>query len=232
MDSNVKIKEKVSIVIPCYNQAQFLSDAIMSALNQTYESIQVVVVNDGSTDETNKVIQHFQQRKSSSRAELIVVTQENKGLSAARNAGVKASSGSWIVCLDADDKLAPAYIEKTIGISDIVCTGTIEFGDRSRLWKSPLTNVYYEQLLVKNRLNYAAIYKKEVWNKVGGYDEQMKLGFEDFRFWLDASKFGFKIRLINEFLFYYRKHGKSMFSEALKRREEIIEYIKQYHKLT
>ncbi len=222
--------DKVSIIIPCYNQAHFLADAITSALCQTYPEKEIIIVNDGSTDNTGAVVKYFDQRKNKNRPEIIYIEQENKGLSAARNAGVKHSSGNWIVCLDADDKLAPNYIEKTIGISDIVCTGTVEFGDRSRLWKSPLTNVYYEQLLVKNRLNYAAIYKKEVWNKVGGYDEQMKIGFEDWKMWLDAAKAGFKIRIISEFLFFYRKHGKSMFAQAQEKRAEIIDYMRNVHK--
>lgn len=232
MDINVKVKEKVSIVIPCYNQAQFLSDAIMSALNQTYQTIQVIVVNDGSTDETTKVIQYFQQRKSSSPAELIVVNQENKGLSAARNAGIKASNGKFIVCLDADDKLSSNYVELTskwLEIYDIVCTGTNEFGSRIRRWKTPLIEVRYRDLLIKNRLNYAAIYKKEIWEKIGGYDENMKKGFEDWNFWLNAAKQGYKIRVLTDFLFYYRKHNKSMFSEALKNKEEILTYMKLIH---
>lgn len=222
---------KVSIIIPCYNQGHFLTDAIKSAFEQTHEEKEIIVVNDGSTDETERIIKHFEQRKTSSRAEFISITQENKGLSAARNAGIRKATGEYIVCLDADDKLDPSYIKRTIGISDIVCTGTQEFGNRNRKWKTPLVIVRYKDLLVKNRLNYAAIFKRSIWETVGGFDENMRLGFEDYRFWLDASKIGYKIRVINEFLLYYRKHDKSMFSEAVKNREQIIKYMKQFHKL-
>lgn len=222
---------KVSIIIPCYNQANFLPDAIKSALNQTHKNKEIVVVNDGSQDNVLGVVQYFKQRKSKDDTQIIYLEQENRGLSSARNTGIKFATGEWIVCLDSDDKLAPNYIEKTIGLSDIVGTGTVEFGNRSRIWKAPFHYIEYNHLLIKNRLNYAAIFKKQVWQKVGGYDEQMNIGFEDYRFWLDAAKAGFKIRLTNDFLFYYRKHDKSMFAEALKRKEEIRNYIRQFHNL-
>jgi hypothetical protein len=226
---------KVSIIIPCYNQGHFLHEAIKSALDQTHQEVEVVVVNDGSTDQTARVIQHFEQRKSSGHAEFVSITQENRGLSAARNAGISKSSGEFIVCLDADDRLSPAYIEKTVKFLedyDIVGTGTQEFGNKFRRWKTPLVEVRYKELLIKNRLNYASIYKKKLWTDVGGYDEGMKIGFEDFMFWLDCSLSGAKIMVLNEFLFYYRKHEKSMFSDALQRRAEIIKYMNAKHPMT
>lgn len=221
--------DKVSIIIPCYNQGHFLADAIKSALDQTHLEKEIIVVNDGSTDQTAGIIQHYQQRRGKDLCQVIGINQENKGLSAARNAGIKASSGQWIVCLDADDKLHPEYIKRTIGIADVVGTGTQEFGNRYRRWKTPLIYVRYRDLLAQNRLNYASIYRREIWEKVGGYDEGMKIGFEDWNFWLNAALAGYKIQVINEFLFYYRKHDKSMFADALQRRAEIIKYMNAKH---
>src|SRR5688572_14316988 len=93
----------VSILVPCYNQGRFLSFAIDSALAQTYPNVEVVVVNDGSTDDTSEVARSYGDR-------IVLVEQENAGLSAARNSGVLASSGEFVVLLDSDDVLLPECV--------------------------------------------------------------------------------------------------------------------------
>ena len=94
----------VSIVIPCYNQAPFVAEAIRSALAQTHEAIEVIVVNDGSTDDAAAIID----RTVDGHVNVEVITQANRGLSAARNAGLRASQGDIVIFLDADDRLTPA----------------------------------------------------------------------------------------------------------------------------
>jgi glycosyltransferase involved in cell wall biosynthesis len=93
----------VSIVIPCYNQAHFLCDAIDSVRSQTYSRVEIVVVDDGSTDNTSEVARHY--------PDVHCIGQDNQGLSAARNAGLRDSKGSLLVFLDADDRLLPDAIE-------------------------------------------------------------------------------------------------------------------------
>lgn len=100
-----------SIVIPCYNQARFVGQAIQSALAQTYASIEVVVVNDGSTDGSAEVIGSFGRR-------IISIEQENLGLSAARNRAIRAANGEYIVLLDADDMLLPNCVESRLLLVD------------------------------------------------------------------------------------------------------------------
>lgn len=213
---------KVSIIIPCYKQAQFLPDAIESALNQTYKDIEVIVVNDGSPDNTSQVVRKYPKVK--------LIEQQNKGLSAARNAGIKKSSGGWIVTLDADDKLHPDFIKKTIGKNDIVSTRLETFGRETRSWKSELSNPTYQDLLKKNHINCCSIFKKDCWTLTGGYDENMKEGFEDWAYWLDCAKAGFNITSINDTLFYYRKHNTpSMFDSAKQKHASIIKYMKTKH---
>lgn len=94
----------VSVIIPCYNQSRYLADAINSLLLQTYQPIEIIVVNDGSPDDTNRVCESFGNC-------ITYLEQENQGRSAARNAGVAASKGEWLQFLDADDLLAPKKIE-------------------------------------------------------------------------------------------------------------------------
>jgi len=102
-DAKVNKSTKVSVVIPCYNHGQYLSEAIESVLNQTYKNIEIVVVNDGSTDNTEAVCKSYPKVK--------YVYSNNSGLSAARNTGVKHSTGNYLIFLDADDYLYPRAVE-------------------------------------------------------------------------------------------------------------------------
>ncbi len=97
----------VSVVIPCYNQAHFLREAIESALAQTYTPLEIVVVDDGSTDDTFAVAQSYGDR-------VVAVRQPNAGLSAARNAAIRASNGAFVVLLDSDDKLLPSGVASRV----------------------------------------------------------------------------------------------------------------------
>ncbi|MES2590881.1 MAG: glycosyltransferase [Bacteroidota bacterium] len=213
---------KVSIIIPCYNQARFLPDAINSALAQTHKDVEIIVVNDGSLDNTSVIARKF--------PSVTLVEQKNKGLSAARNAGIKRASGGWIITLDADDKLHPEFIEKTIGKNDIVCTRLETFGAEHKTWMSVLKHPQLSDLLKINHLNCCSLFKKDVWTMAGGYDENMRDGYEDWEFWIRAAQAGFNITVIDEALFYYRKrHLPSMFTEAKAKHGTIIQYMSAKH---
>lgn len=211
----------VSIIIPCYKQAHFLPDAIESALAQTYKNIEVIVVNDGSPDNTSEVAQRYPNVK--------LIEQTNKGLSAARNAGIKASKGKWIALLDSDDKFHPNFIMRTINQGDIVSTYLQTFGLRKDIWKPRLTNPKFADLLKNNQIHYCSLFKREVWEKTGGFDESMIHGYEDWEFWTHAARLGFKIHVQPEILAYYRKHGKSMVDDAMAKDKQLRAYIHQKH---
>lgn len=216
--------DRVSIVIPCYNQGIYLSDAIDSALAQTYKNIEVIVVNDGSVDNTALVARAYGSR-------IKYIEQKNRGLSGARNAGIKASSGGWILPLDADDKLHRDYIQKTIGRSDIVCPTLVTFGDYTERWRPPLERPTYADLIKRNQMFCCSIFKKEVWTQSGGYDEAMRDGYEDWEFWIRAAKCGFKILTTKDEMFFYRKHGKSMIDHAKQKHQSNISYIYTKHQI-
>ena len=99
----------VSLLIPCYNQARFLGDALDSALAQDYDSVEIIVVNDGSTDDFVERIKRYQ-----TSPQIKVITQENRGLPAARNRGIRESAGAYLKFLDADDWLAPTVVSKQV----------------------------------------------------------------------------------------------------------------------
>lgn len=221
--------DKVSIVIPCYKQAQFLPDAIESALAQNYKDFEVIVVNDGSPDNTSQVAKRYPKVR--------LIEQPNKGLSAARNAGIKASAGGWILCLDADDKIHPDFLSKTVGKGDIVCPWLKCFGNSEAVWKPTKTNPTYSDFLRSNHIFCASLFKKDCWTLSGGYDEEQFVrgkqgvnGFEDWKLWLRLAKLGFNFTVVPEVLFYYRKHPNgSMLTESMKNRVKILNYMRQEH---
>lgn len=208
--------ESVSIIIPCYNQAHWLSEAIESCLAQTVKPLEIIVVNDGSSDNTNEVARKYP---------VILVEKENGGLSSARNAGIKVAKGKYVLTLDADDKLHPQFLEKTIGIDDIVGVAQQEFGTSNTLWRPPHLHPTANEFRKYNCINCCSLQKREIWEKIGGYDEKMKFGYEDWQYWYRATLKGYKVSVIDEPLFYYRKHGRSMVDDAKEKHDILVHYI-------
>ena len=215
---------KVSIIIPCYNQAHFLHESIQSALAQTHPDIEIIVVNDGSPDDTSRVVlQMIESVKND--ITIILIEKPNGGLSSARNAGIAAATGTHILPLDADDKIHPDFITRTIGLDDIVSTGLHTFGRESRAWITDVDHPEYQHFIQRNHINCCSLFRKEIWTTIGGYDEDMRVGFEDWDFWTRATRAGYTVTVVREILFYYRKHSVSMFADAQRMRSEIIEYM-------
>lgn len=212
---------KVTVVIPCYNQAQWLPDAIESALNQTVKC-DIIVVNDGSTDNTRDVATKF--------PITCTITKKNGGLSSARNSGIRASQTEWILPLDADDKIAPDMVEKCLAVdADIIGVGQETFGDYvERHIFEPEPN--FTDFTYANRINCCSLFRKAMWKKLGGYDENMRVGYEDWDFWMRATAKGYKVKTVPEYLFFYRKHGKSMVDNATEKHQELLAYMLDKHK--
>jgi glycosyltransferase involved in cell wall biosynthesis len=100
---------QVSVIIPCYNQGRYLDDAITSVLVQTYQNFEILIVDDGSTEpETIEILQDYQQPKTR------IIRTENQGVATARNLGIAQAQGTYILPLDADDKIADSYLEKAV----------------------------------------------------------------------------------------------------------------------
>lgn len=210
------MKTRVSIVIPCYNYGKYLSEAIESALTQTI-LCEVIVVNDGSTDNTLQIAQNYTVR---------IVDKENGGLASARNAGIKIANGDYICCLDADDILDKHFIEETLDKNDIVGVTQVEFGDSNNTWKPPHKNPTFENFKNYNCINCSSLFRKEIWDNIGGYDENMPYqGYEDWDFWLRATKEGYNVTVIDKPLFFYRKHGNSMITDTVKNHNKLLEYM-------
>ena len=102
-----KAQPLISVIVPCYNQAQYLDECLQSVLEQTYQNWECIIVNDGSPDNTEEVVKKWTEKD----PRFKYLKKENGGLSSARNAGIKAAEGEWILPLDADDKIGDRYLE-------------------------------------------------------------------------------------------------------------------------
>ncbi len=224
----------VSIIVPCYNQAHFLSEALQSVLNQTYINWECIIINDGSPDNTNDIAQEWCKKDNRFR----YIKQDNGGLSSARNAGIKVAKGEYILPLDADDIIDINFLTNLIpelnqdsSLAIVSCY--------SKFFVNSVSNVVnklkpkgstYHYLLYVNQLVATSLYRKKCWEEVGGYDEQMKNGFEDWEFWISITKRGWEYKIKEEFLFYYRKAKKSMLVDTINSHfESNKEYIFKKH---
>jgi glycosyltransferase involved in cell wall biosynthesis len=205
----------VTIVIPCFNQGQYLAEAIESALKQTVKC-QVIVVIDGSEDNSEQIARKYPVK---------IIIQPNYGLATARNVSIRAAETEYILPLDADDKLHPTMVEKCLEVeADIVGTAQETFGDyTATTYFNP--NPTHEMFLAGNQINCSALFKKSMWEKLGGYDETMTEGYEDWDFWVRATKAGYSVKTIPILLLYYRKHGDSLVTKATSKHQEIHQYI-------
>ncbi|MGC9151226.1 MAG: glycosyltransferase family 2 protein [Microbacter sp.] len=200
----------VSIIVPCYNQAQYLPEALDSILAQTYPHWECIIVNDGSPDNTEEVATQYCEKDKRFK----YLFKENGGLSSARNAGIKSSSGEFILPLDADDLIGKDYLEKAIQYFQhfpdtklVYCKAAL-FGEQIGEWNLPDYN--YNALLFENIIFCSSIFKRIDYNKSSGYNENMIHGLEDWDFWislLDESDFVYRIP---EICFYYRIRNQSM----------------------
>lgn len=196
---------KVSVIIPCYNQGKYLNDAVSSVLAQTYKDFEIIIVNDGSTDKfTNELLKTYSKSKTR------VIVTKNKGVSFARNLAISKANGKYILPLDADDKIAPEYLAKAVNflennmnakIGIVYCLAKF-FGKKKGMWKLPKFSL--EEILLRNMIFCSALFRKSDWKKVGGYNADMKYGYEDWDFWLSLLETGVKVYRIPVPMFYYR----------------------------
>lgn len=194
----------VSVIIPCYNQGQYLDEAVKSVLAQTYAPIEIIVINDGSTDqETVRLLQTYEQ------PHLKLIHTENRGVAAARNTGVQQATGEYILPLDADDRLAPLFLEKTVPVLNtspqvgIVYSQAERFGNQTGLIDLP--PYHFPSILLGNMIFSTGLYRRTDWEQAGGYNENMIWGWEDYDFWLSLIELGRDVVQIPEVLFSYRQ---------------------------
>ena len=220
----------ISVVIPCYNDGRYLPETIDKLSLQTFKDFEIIVVNDGSTDPlTLQVLSDLEKKN------VTVLHKENGRMASARNHGVEYAKGSLIAALDADDYFHPTFFEKASKIlaakkEVAVVTSHIKlFGEINKVAK-PRGGTEYN-FLFSNQCPACAIVRKDVWDAVGGYDEAMKKGYEDWEFYIRITQQGWLIHVIPEQILFYRQTQKSVHkNDTLTHRRELIDYIVTKHK--
>lgn len=194
---------KVSVVVPCFNAGATIDQAIASILAQTYDNIEIVVVDDGSTDaDTRERLEHADWPRTT------VARQENAGPAAARNHAIRLSSGVFILPLDADDTIEPSYVEKAVaamlGNSEvgIVYCKAMRFGSESGPWGLPAYSL--RELVIDNVIFVTSLFRRLDWERVGGFSQSLKRGVEDYDFWVKIVGLGRDVVQLDEYLFNYR----------------------------
>lgn len=229
-------KPLISIIVPCYKQAEFLSDALQSVMSQSYSNWECIIVNDGSPDNTDEIAKHWINLD----YRFKYIKQENKGLSAARNSGIDYAVGEWILPLDSDDMIGENYLQyavdaisQDVNLDLIYCKARF-FGLKDSNWELPTFD--FKSFLLQNQIFCSAFFKKKDWLKVNGYDTNMVAGREDWEFWINLLKRSNKNVLQLDCVgFFYRIKKSSMIVDLFKdnnarKIEETEIYIYEKHK--
>ena len=212
----------VSIIVPCYMQAEYLAETLDSVLSQTYPNWECIIVNDGSRDNTEEVASKYVQKD----ARFKYLYKENGGLADARNFGILHSCGVYILPLDSDDRIGPTYIEKAMNVFDknpetklVYCQAEL-FGIETGLWNLPKYS--YQQLLRFNHIFCSCIYRRKDYDKTEGYNTNMLYGYEDWDFLLSLLSLGDIVYQIEESLFFYRTKKVSMITKLTSNHSQMI----------
>lgn len=224
------MKTDVSVIIPCYNQGTYLLEAVDSVRAQAYKNIEIIIVNDGSDDEeTSRICASLEGPG------VKVLTTANQGLAAARNNGIEEAIGTYILPLDADDKIAPEYISEALKVlqSDsqigiVYCRARL-FGAIDGDWQLPDYSI--EEMLRDNVIFCTALFRRDDWERVGGYDPGMVYGWEDYDFWLSLIERGLQVHRLEGRYFFYRVSPDSMVrSKEKSQKVEMFKRIFQRHR--
>lgn len=224
----------VSVIIPAYNVAPYIAETLDSLFAQTYQDFEAILINDGSTDETEARIAPFRDR-------LVYVAQENRGVMAARNAGLRTARGRYIALLDGDDVLLPRFLEVLVGMLEAnpavsgVYPNALYFGwprHDGKLHQDafPVADpVTFDNVLRREcYIFYSMVFRREVIEDVGGYDESLEgQCAEDFDLWLRMLQRSHQFKFTREPLVKYRWRRDSLSNTGVKiLRGEISVYEK------
>lgn len=218
----------ISVVMPCYNTGQFLTEAVQSVLQLRHAAAEIIIVDDGSTDEeTLRLLEQYEQQG------IIVFHTPNRGAPAARNYGVRRAKSPYVLCLDSDDVLLPAFLAETAQRLDampqvgVAATQVEFFGARNGRWNPP--DYFPTRMLWQNCLPSASLFRKRCWEEVGGY-KNLK-ACQDWEFWISVTvKRGWKWVVVPEILYKYRQRSGSISEYRETNRSELMRQIVKLHK--
>lgn len=210
----------ISIIVPCYNDGEYIHECLASIHEQYYKNYEVIVINDGSDDEfTNRIINNLDHPR------IKVIKSVNQGPALARNLAIRNSNGKYILPLDADDKIGALFIKEAIEVLEekftvkIVNCNVRFFGIKNGEMKPEPYSI--EKLLSENIIVSSSVFRRIDFDNTKGYNPVMKEGFEDWDFWLSILENGGGVYTINRLEFFYRikknSRNNSITSEGFKR---------------
>ncbi|KAK3278060.1 hypothetical protein CYMTET_13971 [Cymbomonas tetramitiformis] len=212
-----------SIVLAAYNQGKFLQETMRSIIAQTYDRWEVILVNDGSTDDTWDTAESLVERHKHQR--IRIISKRNGGLADARNVGLRHANGNWLCMLDSDDLLGRDYLQRAADFVieddevDIVPGCMRNFDAVSNEWCFP-EGFSIVGIAHWNKFHASVLMSRRLMEKIGGYDPGIPWGLEDWNYWLSTAPHNPTVRFIPETTFYYRHHAgtsmrKKMFAKYL-----------------
>lgn len=212
----------ISVILPVYNGENFIAQAVNSVLSQEHEALELIVINDGSTDHTEQILKQFE-------GKITCINQENSGPSKARNAGVEAAKGEYIGFIDADDIWVPGNLDVHLKQFDNFNTLDISVGLTSKIeFESP------EEIKLKSARQKAALHlvlgaslmKKSVFDQVGLFDEELILG-QDTDWFLRAREKNKMIAVSRDLVLFYRKHPGNRTNDRVKAKFYLFKVLKK-----
>lgn len=218
----------VSVIIPVFNAEKYVAETLHSILQSDYREIEVVCVDDGSTDQSAQLVEEI--AKTDDRVRLL--RQENAGVCRARNAAVAASKGKYILPIDADDLVMPSFISDAVRILEArpevkaVVPKTKFFGAKEGLWNLP---PFSRKLLArKNMIPVSALYRRADFDRTRGYCEELKAR-EDWEFWIQMLKDGGEVAYLPNLSLRYRIHGQSKRVDDRRKKRHVVDVLNRLH---
>jgi len=214
----------VSVITPAYNAARYLEESARSALDQTFCDLELIIVDDGSTDQTLELAHQIQSREPS---RVRVVSKPNGGPSAARNAGLTAAAGEYMALLDADDVWKPEFLARQMAVFTDIPTvdlvtgngwnlGGGRHGEPVRPFPDRRPALTLASIISDERAVFVmTVFRRRVFEVLGGFDESLR-GNEDFDFWMRAAIAGFRFHRNAEPLAWYRRRQDSLSADPVR----------------
>jgi len=228
------MKAKVSIIIPAYNASQYLPQTLESVLQQTFTDFELLVIDDGSADDTENVVRRYAERDSRVR----LISQPNQGVAVARNTGIQESIGEFIAFLDSDDLWLPsklaAHIQHLILDSSLgISFARVEFMNADGSLTGQCSNLRLENITAKHLYTENLIctpsnaaMRRAALEQAGGFDASLS-GYADIELFLRISCYGWKVEGINQVLVYYRTNTGGLSAQLRKMEEEWYHFSRQ-----
>ena len=220
----------ISVIIPCYNTEKYLSETLDCVINQTLKNIEIICIDDGSTDRTPNILKKYAKQDK----RIKIITQKNSGVIAARNNAIATARADYIYPLDSDDIITPDCLEKlyaamVAGKGDIITTRVVMFSPKGR-GELSLPKPTKSNMVIHNCMVNAALFRKKDFNETGGYDPAFNATIEDYDLWMNLMfKHNKKAYRIPEVLFYYRVKpgGESRNAMGASKYRELRKYMKK-----